>query len=60
MYEKMRESAAFLSRAFGGRIPSVALVLGSGLGPLADELKDPVKFRTSAVPQHPIMQAVWY
>lgn len=50
MYEKMRESAAFLSRAFGGRIPSVALVLGSGLGPLANELKDPVTVPFGEVP----------
>lgn len=50
MYEKMRESAAFLSRAFGGRIPSVALVLGSGLSPLADELKDPVTVPFGEVP----------
>ena len=50
MYEKMRESAAFLSRAFGGRIPSVALVLGAGLGPLADELKDPVTVPFGEVP----------
>ena len=50
MYEKMRESTAFLSRAFGGRIPSVALVLGSGLGPLADELKDPVTVPFGEVP----------
>lgn len=50
MYEKMRQSWAFLTRAFGGRIPHVALVLGSGLGPLADELRDPVTVPFSEVP----------
>lgn len=60
MYEKIKQSTAFLKQIFGGRTPDVALVLGSGLGPLADELENQIAvpfgkiphFRCSTAPDH--------
>jgi purine-nucleoside phosphorylase len=52
--------AAAVVRARGGLVPRVALILGSGLGDLADEIESPVivpyadipKFPVSTVPGH--------
>lgn len=50
MYEKIVQSTAFLKKAFGERKPEVALVLGSGLGPLADQLEQPIAIPFGQVP----------
>ena len=50
VYEHIKESANFLKSAFSGRVPKGALILGSGLGPLADELEDPFSISFSEVP----------
>ena len=50
VYEHIKESANFLKSAFSGRVPKAALILGSGLGPLADELEDPFSISFSEVP----------
>nr|WP_297279521.1 purine-nucleoside phosphorylase [uncultured Butyricicoccus sp.] len=50
MYEKLHESAVFLRQAFAGQVPQTALVLGSGLGPLADELEQAVAVPFGDVP----------
>lgn len=60
MYKKVQQSAEFLTQAFDGRSPEVALVLGSGLGPLAEELENQIAvpfgeiphFRCSTAPDH--------
>lgn len=50
MYETIRESVDFLRKKLDGRTPTVALVLGSGLGPLADALQDPVSIPFGEIP----------
>jgi purine-nucleoside phosphorylase len=51
--DKADEAAAFLrARGFGGQF-ACAMVLGSGLGALADDLEDAVSVRYAAVPHFP-------
>ena len=58
--EQYRESAAFLKERLGNFVPKVAMVLGSGLGFLGDEVSDPIAvdygdiphFRASTAPGH--------
>ena len=58
--EHYRRSAAFLREKLGGFTPRVAMVLGSGLGSLGDEVEDPIRvpygdiphFRCSTAPGH--------
>ena len=55
-----KESAGFIKNALNGFTPSVLMILGSGLGILADEVKNPIiipygeipHFRTSTAPGH--------
>ena len=59
-FEQYRESAAFLESRLKGFRPRVAMVLGSGLGYLGDEVSDPVivpygeipHFKHSTAPGH--------
>jgi purine-nucleoside phosphorylase len=52
----MHEAVAYI-RSVTGREPSVAVVLGSGLGAFADELTDPVAIPYSAIPGWPVSTA---
>ncbi len=47
------EAALSALRAHAAAAPALALVLGSGLGPLADELTDSVSVPTALVPGYP-------
>ena len=38
--EQLAEAAAALRERLGGRAPEVGLILGSGLGPLAERIED--------------------
>jgi purine-nucleoside phosphorylase len=53
----VHEAIAFI-RGITGREPSVAVVLGSGLGAFADELSDPVSIPYSEIPGWPASTAV--
>ena len=58
--EQYRASADFIRARLGGFIPKVAMVLGSGLGFLGDEVEDPIAidyrdiphFKASTAPGH--------
>ena len=52
LYEKAEEAAALL-RHLIGPIPATAVVLGSGLGPLADRLADRVVVPYGDIPHFP-------
>ena len=57
MWNEILETADFLSRkaaAHLGRCPQVALILGSGLGPLADEMDDTLAIPYREVPHFPL------
>ena len=59
-YQQYEESAAYLRGKLGGFAPKVAMVLGSGLGYLGDEVSDPIvvpygeipHFKHSTAPGH--------
>ena len=47
------EAAAAIARRLGGRRPEIGLILGSGLGGLADEVEDAVRIPFAEVPGFP-------
>lgn len=47
------EAADAIRSRLGGRRPEVAIVLGSGLGPLADRLRDPLRIPYGDIPHFP-------
>ena len=47
------EAAAAVRDRLGGRTPSVAIVLGSGLGQFAERLSDPVRVPYDGIPHFP-------
>ncbi len=55
MVERIEQAAAAVRRRLTGRpVPRIALVLGSGLGYLADELTDPVRIPYGEIPHFPV------
>src|SRR5689334_4195003 len=51
-FSKLREAMAFVQQS-GAVEPVIGLVLGSGLGALADELDDAVRLPYATIPHHP-------
>ncbi|MBQ8144488.1 MAG: purine-nucleoside phosphorylase [Butyricicoccus sp.] len=56
MYTQLTESAAYLRERLPFT-PEVGLVLGSGLGPLAEEIEDPIYVPYQDIPHFPISTA---
>ena len=56
--ERINKAAAFIKERLGGRQPKVALILGSGLGPIADSVKDPIVIPYKEIPDFPVSTAV--
>jgi purine-nucleoside phosphorylase len=50
---KLSEAASFVQRALDGKLPRVGLVLGSGLGALADELEGATRIPYADIPHLP-------
>lgn len=50
---QIADCAEGIRRRLAGRVPSVAVVLGSGLGPLAESLRDPVRIPYGEIPHFP-------
>jgi len=55
---KLSEAATFVQRSTAGKAPRIGLVLGSGLGALADELGDAVRLPYASIPHHPTSSVV--
>ncbi len=53
IFEKARESAQYIQGRLTGR-PSIGIILGSGLGVLADELEESVVIKYSDIPNFPV------
>jgi purine-nucleoside phosphorylase len=56
--EAVAEAADAIRGRLGGRRPEVAVVLGSGLGPLAGRLADPIRIRYAEIPRFPATSVV--
>ena len=54
LMEKLSESKAYIEAKLGGRKPVIGLVLGSGLGDMADSLADPVIIDYHDIPHFPV------
>ncbi|MDE5412052.1 purine-nucleoside phosphorylase [Alkalihalobacterium chitinilyticum] len=53
MLVKINESAAFIEEKISGK-PKIGLILGSGLGELADEIQNPVQIPYGEIPNFPV------
>ncbi|MBQ6821935.1 MAG: purine-nucleoside phosphorylase [Bacteroidales bacterium] len=56
--EKINHAARYLKSCIGGEIPTIGIVLGSGLGKLADEIKNPTIIPYRDVPEFPVSTAI--
>ncbi len=52
-FEKKSKMQQFLKRKYTGH-PKIGLILGSGLGVLADEIGNPVKIPYQEIPDFPV------
>jgi purine-nucleoside phosphorylase len=52
--EQINKAAGFIRSRIGGRLPTIGLVLGSGLGDLADEVEDAVMIDFGDIPHFPV------
>ncbi len=53
MLQKIQEAKAYLSDTIGFE-PQIGLILGSGLGVLADEIENPIKIAYENIPHFPV------
>ncbi|WP_409306038.1 purine-nucleoside phosphorylase [Peribacillus sp. SCS-155] len=53
MYEKIENAASFIEKKLKGR-PEIGLILGSGLGILADEIENAVYIPYEEIPEFPV------
>ena len=56
--EKIRTAAEYVAGKIGGRKPLAGIVLGNGLGKLADSIADPVVIPYREIPGFPVSTAV--
>ena len=53
MNEKISQSKDYIAEKIAGRNPKIALILGSGLGEIADELVNPISMEYNDIPNFP-------
>jgi purine-nucleoside phosphorylase len=53
LYDQVQTSAAHVRARIGDRLPTIGLILGSGLGGWADRLADPVRIDYGDIPHFP-------
>ena len=56
--ERIMKAADYVSAAIGGRRPAVGIVLGSGLGKLADKIENKTVIPYKDIPGFPVSTAV--
>ena len=56
--EKINHAARYVKSCIGEEVPKIGIVLGSGLGRLAEQIKDPVVIPYKEVPEFPMSTAV--
>lgn len=52
-YENIQKAVSFLKEKYG-KVPKIGLILGSGLGVLAEEIEQPVKIPYNEIPDFPV------
>jgi purine-nucleoside phosphorylase len=52
-FQKIEEAGKYISSRIGS-IPEAAIILGSGLGSLADEVEDPIIIKYCDIPNFPV------
>lgn len=52
--EKIRQSADFLRQTVEGEMPAIAIILGTGLGPLAQLIENPTTIPYTQIPNFPV------
>ena len=58
--EKIKMAAEFISAKLGGRKPFVGIVLGSGLGKLADKIENQIVIPYKEIPSFPLSTAMFF
>ena len=53
-----REAAQYIQQKTGGMVPQIGIILGSGLGSLADSIEDAVAIPYSEIPHFPVSTAI--
>ncbi|MBO5195109.1 MAG: purine-nucleoside phosphorylase, partial [Bacteroidales bacterium] len=56
--ERINTAAGYVAEKLGGRKPAVGIVLGSGLGKLADSISSPVTIPYKDIPGFPVSTAI--
>lgn len=56
--ERIMKAAEYMRSRIGNRKPSVGIVLGSGLGKLADRIEDPITVPYREIPGFPVSTAI--
>lgn len=56
--ERINTAAGYLAEKLGGRKPAVGIVLGSGLGKLADSISSPITIPYKDIPGFPVSTAI--
>lgn len=56
--EKIFKAADFVKERLGGKTPAAGIVLGSGLGKLADKIQNPVIIHYKDIPGFPVSTAI--
>lgn len=56
--EKIYKAAEYVKSQLGGKTPQVGIVLGSGLGKLADKISNPVTIPYKTIPGFPVSTAI--
>ena len=56
--EKIRTATEFIREQIGDRTPLAGIVLGSGLGKLADRIENPIVIPYRTIPGFPVSTAI--
>lgn len=53
-YENYKESSNFIKERIGNLSPKIAIILGSGLGVLSDEIEEKIIIKYNDIPNFPV------
>ncbi|MFN3135796.1 MAG: purine-nucleoside phosphorylase, partial [Candidatus Kryptonium sp.] len=54
MIEGVKESVKYIKTVINDFQPEIAIILGSGLGDIAEEFENKIKIKTSDIPNYPL------